>query len=76
MAKPTFTPFPEPKMRGDVPLVTHNGPDYRCTGCGGSVPDGVWIHEHVRDGMVVGLLVRCGPDGPTVHECGEPPDLG
>jgi hypothetical protein len=76
MTKPKFTPFPVPMKADDVPLVRPNGADYECSGCGGSVPDGVWLHETVRDGKVVGLLARRGSDGPVVHQCGEPPDVG
>jgi hypothetical protein len=68
MAK--FTPFPVPAARGDLPLVQHAGNAYTCTGCGGPVPDGVWLHETVEDGMVVGLLARIGADGDVVHKCG------
>jgi hypothetical protein len=71
-----FTPFPEPKLPDDKPLVQHAGVDYRCSGCGGSVADGVWILPNVRNGMVVGVRVQRGADGPVEHECGEPPDVG
>lgn len=66
-----FTPFREPIHRDDVPLVRYAGNHYECSGCGGPVPDGAWLHETIRDGMVTGLLVRLGPDGDVVHECGE-----
>jgi hypothetical protein len=65
-----FTPFPEPLEQTDVPLVVHNGFQYRCSGCGGDVPDGAWLDEDIADGMVVGLLARHGQDGPVVHACG------
>lgn len=71
MAKaPKFSPFPEPKTSDDTPLVTHAGFQYRCTGCGGDVPDGAWLAERVKDGMVVGLLVTAGQGGQVVHACG------
>jgi hypothetical protein len=66
-----FTPFPEPKQATDLPLVQWNQDRYKCTGCGGSVPDGVWLHEIIEEGMIVGLLARVGPDGPIVHQCGK-----
>lgn len=66
-----FEPFPVPVHRGDTPLVQHAGYDYICTGCGGRVPDGVIIHETVRDGMVVGMRMDGGPDGEFRHQCGE-----
>lgn len=65
-----FVSFPAPVNPGDTPLVQHGGFDYVCTGCGGRVPDGAWLHETIEDGMVVGLWARNGPDGPIVHECG------
>jgi hypothetical protein len=68
---PRFTPFPVPRRPDDRPLVTHAGFDYRCTGCGGPVPDGVWIHEAVEDGMIVGMVMRDGPDGAVIHQCGQ-----
>lgn len=70
MAAADFTPFPVPRTAEDKPLFTHNGFDYKCTGCGGPIPDGAWITEDVEGGMVVGLLVRKGQDGPVVHACG------
>jgi hypothetical protein len=71
MAKPTeFTPFPEPRTADDAPLVTHAGFAYRCTGCGGPVPDGAWLAEDIADGMVIGLRVTAGQGGPVVHACG------
>jgi len=69
-----FTPFPEPRERGDTPLVQHAGSTYVCSGCGGPVPDGAWLHETVVDGLVVGLLARAGNDGPIVHQCGRAGD--
>lgn len=67
-----FKPFPEPRdPQTDTPLVTPAGPLYRCTGCGGTVPDGAWLTETVTGGMVVGLIARAGKDGPVVHECGD-----
>lgn len=66
-----FTPFKNPTEPGDRPLVTHAGSYYVCSGCGGAVADGLWIHENVRDGMVVGLWMQAGPDAPPVHQCGE-----
>lgn len=69
MAK--FAPFPEPRKPTDIPLVQHAGVDYRCTGCGERVPDGVRIYETVKDGMVVGLRMEGGPDGQFRHECGK-----
>lgn len=68
MAK--FTPFPAPVKTGDTPLVTHAGFAYRCTGCGGDVPDGAWLDEDVKDGTVVGIAATAGPRGPLVHACG------
>ena len=73
MAKPRFTPFPVPVQPSDTPLVTHAGDVYRCSGCGGDVPAGSWLHETVADGKVVGLLAQEGPDGPVVHSCGQSP---
>lgn len=70
---PAFTPFPVPVSPQDAPLVRAAGPEYTCTGCGGPVPDGVWLHETVQDGMVVGLLAQKGADGPVVHSCGASP---
>jgi hypothetical protein len=55
-----FTPFPVPVHAGDTPLVTPDKGDYRCSGCGGKVPDGVRLYETIEDGMVVGLLAM-GP---------------
>lgn len=69
-AKTSFTPFPEPKTGEDVQLVVHAGFQYKCSGCGGPVPDGAWIYEDIRDGMVVGLKVTSGLGGPVVHACG------
>lgn len=69
MAK--FTPFPEPKKPTDTPLVQHAGVDYRCTGCGGRVPDGVRIYETVKDGTVVGMRMEGGSSGQFTHQCGE-----
>lgn len=65
-----FVPFPEPKIPEDAPLVVHAGVQYRCSGCGGPVPDGAWLYEVVEDGMVTGLKVTHGQDGPVVHACG------
>jgi hypothetical protein len=67
-----FVPFPVPVHPGDVPLVVHAGDRYRCSGCGGDVPDGVWLFETVEDGMVTGLVAKQGADGPVVHDCGAP----
>jgi hypothetical protein len=66
-----FEPFPVPIHRDDTPLVQHAGYDYVCTGCGGRVPDGVRIHENVRDGMVIGMWMDGGPDGQFRHQCGK-----
>jgi hypothetical protein len=66
-----FTPFPAPVHPNDTPLVQHAGIDYRCTGCGAVVPDGVWIYETVKDGMVVGLRMEGGSSGQFTHRCGE-----
>lgn len=66
-----FTPFPVPIHPEDTPLVQPDGDRYRCSGCGGPVPDGVHIHESVSGGMVVGLRVQVGTDGPIVHDCGD-----
>jgi hypothetical protein len=71
-----FTPFPEPKASGDLPLVRHTGAIYACNGCGGPVPDGAWLYERIEDGMVTGLLARSGPDGPIVHACGSAAEPG
>jgi len=51
-----FTPFPVPIHADDTSLVAPDGGAYRCSGCGGEVPDGVRLYETVEDGMVVGLL--------------------
>lgn len=67
---PRFKPFPEPKAPDDLPLVQHAGFAYRCTGCGGEVPDGAWLDEDVVDGTVKGLRATAGPGGPEVHACG------
>lgn len=71
-----FTPFPVPTHHTHTPLVQHAGHHYRCTGCGGDVPDGVRIQETIKDGMVVGMHMRVGiaDDGPIVHECGQVAD--
>jgi hypothetical protein len=66
-----FVPFKVPTGPDDTPLVQWDRDNYKCTGCGGPVPDGVWLHETVEDGMVVGLLARVGADGPVVHQCGK-----
>jgi hypothetical protein len=68
--KPTFTPFKNPVHPDDTPLVQHAGFEYKCTGCGAPVPDGVHIYETVEDGMVIGLKVRRGLEGPVLHACG------
>jgi hypothetical protein len=77
-----FTPFPVPKSSGDVPLVTPGSVlvlgarvgCYFCSGCGGSLPQGVWLHETVEEiagvAMVTGLDAYAGPDGELVHRCG------
>jgi hypothetical protein len=79
MAKPKFTPFPEPKNEpdadgqgGDLPLVTPAGVDYRCSGCGTIISSraGFWITENIEDGMVTGMSMRIGADGPVLHACG------
>lgn len=74
-AKVTFTPFPVPMGRGDMPLVRPDGPVYRCNGCGGEVQDGAILAEQVQDGMVVGLIAydgwsAPGQPGPVTHRCG------
>jgi len=61
----SFTPFPVPRRPEDTPLVVHAGADYRCSGCGGTVPAGAWLFETVRDGMVVGLLARIAGSSQT-----------
>lgn len=68
-----FVPFPVPVHRDDLPLVIREGPRYRCMGCGGRVPDGAWLFETIRDGLVVGILAQKGPTGPVVHSCGDSP---
>lgn len=50
--------------------MQHAGIDYICTGCGAHIPDGVHIYETVKDGMIIGLRVQRGHDGPVIHECG------
>lgn len=65
-----FTPFPEPKTPEDTPLVVHAGTAYKCSGCGGPVPDGARLDEDIKDGQVVGLSVTQGIGGPVVHACG------
>jgi hypothetical protein len=68
-----FTPFPVPIKPTDTPLVQHAGAHYRCSGCEFEpVPDGVHIHETVKDGMVIGLRIQRGHDGPVIHACGVP----
>jgi hypothetical protein len=65
-----FTPFPVPVDPADTPLVVPAGPDYRCSGCGGTVPAGVRLYETIEDGMVVGLLAM-GPgdaNAPTLSQ--------
>jgi hypothetical protein len=66
-----FKPFPVPIHTTDIPLVQHAGVDYTCTGCGEHIPDGVHIHETIKDGMVIGLRMIAGVDGPVVHQCGK-----
>jgi hypothetical protein len=66
-----FKPFPVPIQITDTPLVQHAGFDYICTGCGEHVPDGVHIQETIKDGMVIGLRMIVGADGPVVHQCGK-----
>lgn len=63
-----FTPFPVPVHAGDLPLVVPVGADYRCSGCGGTVPAGVRMYETVEDGMVVGLVAMLpgGADAPAL----------
>lgn len=73
-----FTPFPVPRDPADVPLVRPGSVDvygtkvgvYLCSGCGEPMPQGVWLHETVEDGMVTGLDAYMGPDGERVHSCG------
>lgn len=73
-----FTPFPVPKSPEDTPLVTPGSVDvlgtrvgcYFCSGCGGAMPQGVWLHETVSGGMVTGLDAYAGEDGELVHRCG------
>lgn len=66
-----FKRFPVPKASDDTPLVQHAGFAYKCSGCGGPVPDGAWVFEQVEKGMVTGIEVRAGgPDAPVVHSCG------
>lgn len=69
-----FTPFPVPVHHMDTPLVQWAGEAYKCTGCGGVVPSGAWLHETIKDGMVTGLLARNGADGEILHRCGEQVD--
>jgi hypothetical protein len=71
MVKPKFTPFPVPIKSTDMPLVQHAGADYICTGCSEHIPSGVHIHEIIDNGMVIGLRMIAGADGPVVHACGE-----
>jgi hypothetical protein len=71
MGAPKFTPFPVPVAVTDLPLVTHAGHSYRCSGCGTLVPEGVWITETIKDGMIVGLSMRIGADGAFIHQCGD-----
>jgi hypothetical protein len=66
-----FKPFPVPVQTTDTPLVQHAGFDYICTGCGEHIPDGVHVYEMIKDGMVIGLRMAVGADGPVVHQCGE-----
>lgn len=66
-----FKAFKAPVLPKDVPLVQNDGLIYKCSGCGGPVPDGVWIFEKIEDGMVVGMTMKRGDDGPIVHQCGE-----
>jgi len=70
-----FKSFRDPDAGGKVPLFTHAGPVYRCTGCGGEIKDGMYVFARVRDGKVMGIAARRGPDGPVEHECGNPPTL-
>ncbi len=65
-----FTPFKVPTDRDDLPLVSPDGPVYRCNGCGGPVEPGSVLAEQVEDGMVVGLLAFAGHGGPQTHACG------
>lgn len=71
MAGSGFTPFAVPVGHDDVPLVQHAGAAYRCTGCGGPVPDGAWLYETVEDGLVVGLRATAGAGGHDIHRCGK-----
>jgi hypothetical protein len=66
-----FTPFPVPIKSTDVPLVKHAGFDYVCSGCDVHVPDGLRIAETIKDGMVIGLRMTSGIEGPIIHQCGQ-----
>ena len=84
MAKPKFTPFKVPviadsidengrEIKGDTPLVVPAGTKgYLCSGCQTLIPtSGFWVTETVEDGLIVGLSMRVGSDGPVVHACGK-----
>lgn len=65
-----FVPFSVPVHPDDQSLVRWDRDAYACTGCGGRVPDGAFLFEFIENGMITGLRVRQGFDGPVVHECG------
>jgi hypothetical protein len=69
MAK--FKPFKVPVDVEDLPLVTHAGKQFKCSGCGELIPEGFWITEVIEDGMIVGMSMRVGADGAFVHACGK-----
>jgi hypothetical protein len=71
MAKPKFTPFPVPVDPGDTPLVVADGFKFRCSGCQSELREGFWVTETIEDGMIVGLSMAIGSDGPVIHACGK-----